>query len=379
MSKNLIFIFHGMGVHTEETTKKDFINPIEEYSEFYGIKLKKDWKKDVEFILYDFHFKEILDDWKKDLNNLGKILPLGSGVNFIEDLLPKLGSIEENLSEENREFFITHFGDVILYKFFRDIRSMIINNVSEKVLKKIISIIQNGKRSGTEIHFIAHSLGTAVAADTLNYYYDVLIDELKEVPNFPLIDSLHMFGNVSHLINGSPLNPSESPIYNTYCRPCSGTRFYYNYRHIFDPFTLEPIKFQPDKWLENYRDHYDEFDLKRFTLPVILNKNPKEIQDISKEILNLNSETLKKLGHTHSFAHYISDPNVLFYLIYELGIVDMTKEKFKKSWRESDDKFKKISFDIFDKKELGAKINKIKNSELDKILKLPQILFEKED
>ena len=117
MSNKLIFLFHGMGVHTKDTMKKDFLDPIEEYAKFYGVKLKDKWKEDFYLVEYDSYFNKVLDDWKKDFQELGEILPTGVNATSFKKILPKLEKIDKQLTKDQQNFFITHFGDVVLYKF----------------------------------------------------------------------------------------------------------------------------------------------------------------------------------------------------------------------------------------------------------------------
>lgn len=347
MSNKLIFLFHGMGVHTKDTMKKDFLDPIEEYAKFYGVKLKDNWKKSFYLVEYDSYFNKILDDWRKDVQSLRDMaIPLSGS--FPEEF-KKLEKLDKQLTPENRGFFITHFGDVILYKFLRDVRSWIDTDTGTKIRDEITKFVEshNNDRSRVKIYFLGHSLGTAIAADILNYYY-----EKTTSPRFPYLDSLFMFANVSHLVRGNPLEPEDSVIYDTHAHPDDGTEFYRNYRHKFDYFTVDPLRFQPS-WENSYPNSYLDLKLETLTLPVFLGRDINKFGDITDEIINEIKEKckdLKSIGNIHSFKHYISNPDCFFDFVEKSNLSNSSNLDELKA--KSYEKYKKISIDVTDMDDL---------------------------
>ncbi len=327
MKKNLVFIFHGMGNDDATSMKNDYVEPIKKWADKYKFDFPNNFENSVRLVTYNHHFHKIISDWENDFNRLSEILsgfPLNS-----RELIRIQGGVEkvDNYfgSGETKEFLWTHLGDVILYKYFKEIKSKVVYNCLNSVVKELKKEIDEVGESNLNIIFVAHSLGTAVASDVIDLFYEIYPEELDDY----LVDTAHMFANVSHLVRGNSINLSNTnEMYsNSYARPPLGTQVYgcnfFNlYGHKLDIFTLEPYDFEPE-WQSYY---YDD------SLSRLFHINGSITGSVLSKVVNqdFKEEDFIRVGSDfHSFEHYISNPKVLKELIESLGENSISDEELE--------------------------------------------------
>jgi hypothetical protein len=157
-------------------------------------------------------------------------------------------------------FLWTHIADVVIYRYFLQRQGQIRDLVQSKIVTEVESGL--AADSSAEFSLMAHSLGTAVAHDSLarlgssenlGGHVNVL-----SARNFHFA-SIHMLANVSRLLQTdfktyeSVVRPGERDGATSYCLRM------FCHRHELDPF-VKPKPFEPAGWggrflLENL-DHY---------------------------------------------------------------------------------------------------------------------------
>jgi len=152
-----LFLVHGMGLQQdgwEKPLREHLGNLFQKYSRL-GVANLEDLF-DVIPIQYDVVFRNLVTRWQNDAQAFGAAEAATS------PLVGKLtGWLQDAGNNENKLW--THPVDVLLYRFFPDVRQA----VKTRVANQIMPVLQNLKASETW-SVVAHSLGTAVTHDTLD-------------------------------------------------------------------------------------------------------------------------------------------------------------------------------------------------------------------
>jgi hypothetical protein len=250
MSKHLLFLVHGMGVHPANQWANDVINKLSSLSQKYAFFSKHPLDTFVKFvpINYDPVFDTILSKWSHDSGN---ITAFAKGIGLKDaDALSWLTTADQ----KEKNFFWTHCTDVILYRYYKIVRDA----VRIEIVRQIVEIINNEYKQNNctpMCSVMAHSLGTMVAHDCLHS----LGTDLQNKAN-PLAPSQFKFQNFFMLANTSNLLQTEINPYSSLIKPgdLSDPKSYclnfYNVRHELDPVALTR-KFKPEPaWSNSYRD-----------------------------------------------------------------------------------------------------------------------------
>jgi hypothetical protein len=224
-----------MGKHAPDEFKKQFAAAANRaMRKYHGFKSKRIQNLvRIEEINYDQVFDGVRAEMGQAasigsarLQTIGSLARLGLQM----ELAPKLAGIGSRFGKD--EFLYTHFLDVIFYT------TLLGGKVRVDVARQLATLIANNPM--TEIHIVAHSLGTAVVHDALALLYR------KDAPSgddLPVLDSvthklasIWMIANVSRLIYAvsglvDPLGSNVRP------GPGGCTNLLVNVRHEFDPFT----------------------------------------------------------------------------------------------------------------------------------------------
>lgn len=177
----------------------------------------------------------------------------------------------------------THWMDVVYYglMFWGE-------KIRVDFAKKINDVMIEANRGNRDVHIIAHSLGTAVAHDTLVKLFRKDVDITSEVPGLDIakfrIKSLWTVANVSRLLNllNDIADPNKS-IVNASDDGCCD--YLVNVRNILDPFT----------WAKQYNRDEGNYQL-------------------------LEVDTVR-YWNTHDIKEYMATPPVSSYIFsYILGI-----------------------------------------------------------
>ncbi|MCG7928977.1 MAG: hypothetical protein N0E44_02880 [Candidatus Thiodiazotropha lotti] len=289
MSKKLVILVHGMGNHPKGSMIKEFKKALSDRAKAFGI-IEQSYFSKADH--KEFNYSEYFDLLRKQFADNAEARKKGfkylTGKGFEEKLLLQLTNFESKLSKD--EFFYTHWLDVVLYSTMY---------FGEKIRLDFIDFFdkQRKKYGHSNIHLISHSLGTAVAHDSLAKYYRTESDPFDNIPDLKTGDfniaSIWTFANVTRMVNR--LNNLTDPIQSTVVTGTDGcSSNFANIRHKYDPFT----------WFLTYNRRMSNY---YSVVPTL--------------IRNVN---------THDFYEYITEPRVaraMLNLIYEQSITDTQFEK----------------------------------------------------
>lgn len=244
MAKPLVFFLHGMGTH-EAGWSKDAVSILEKRA----ASLRSNWTFTAQELEYDSKFRDLLGAWSKASKEvISAAHP--SNQERVKGLVSWL-----NKADDKSSFAWSAAADVFLWRTSKIIRNLIINHLANQVAPVIAKA-----RAGTvlNVHFVVHSLGTAVAHELLSAMArgawtsdgDVQVDGLESTRWRPA--GIHMVANVSKLLElernpayESPVCPGPTAEATSYCKT------YRSYDHRFDPIARVGA-FKPP-WAANNR------------------------------------------------------------------------------------------------------------------------------
>lgn len=298
-----IVLIHGMGDHTKDSFKAQFVNACNEAFNLYPSLKGKDINDFVNIHpvgynhIFDTHRAAMADRAKnlqERLDGLGGLLK-----NSMVSLTNKLNKIDAKLGDD--DFYVTHWLDVFFYRY-----TVLGEDVRIEVGKGILDALD--KEESQNVHVLGHSLGTAVAHDTLAKLYSKAFipnktDYLSTTMN--KFGSLHMVANTSRVLE----TPEITSVYDSVVKPGAGgcCSRYREYKHVFDPITwVRPFTPSDNNgWIS-----HDSFQLRRYELIT-------------------NTSITNKHGNTHAIEHYLLNPNVhlpLFKYVCNIRLDDDEKQ-----------------------------------------------------
>ncbi|MGC4071193.1 MAG: hypothetical protein QM760_01470 [Nibricoccus sp.] len=288
--KKAILLVHGMGKNTASANGKpgsfgkEFIDATNKALRRFS----KHANDSIETYcdIHEFNYNEwfdkmrtIMADNARSMSDRLNAIGMFPGAGSAAGLVAQLTAFEAKF--KNDQFFYTHWLDVLFYG------TMLGAKVRVDAAAKINALVE--QYGGSNVHIIAHSLGTALTHDTLHLLYRAEHDPNDQIPDLDVtthkLGSIWMFANVSRLVNS--ITRLSDPL-GSLVRPGVGgcTFKFTNTRHVLDPFTW-PARFNPPNdgsWVPNatYATDYR---------PIVIDL-----------ILDAN---------THSFTQYLSDPKVV--------------------------------------------------------------------
>ncbi len=254
MARIPIFIIHGVGDYVDiddkgiahnadwfATVKKSIRNAYESYDHLKANKF--DDIVDLVDIHYDEEFEKIINVWETMRDKLTQ----GMAQNTTEHrAVTQAVKVLDGILDEDNPKLRTHIVDLVLYEFVQFVREAVKNSVALQIRTKLLS---TQSRWRGEWHVIGHSMGTAVAHDTL---HGMFTDG-----NFGVKDcwcgTLMMVANCSRLLEDW-FKP-EWDVYKSLVKPQllagnTALNTYINVRHEFDPVAM-PRAFAPDaSWVD---------------------------------------------------------------------------------------------------------------------------------
>jgi hypothetical protein len=231
-AKKHLVVVHGMGVHTEASFKDEVTLALNKALNSYSSQATAKIEDFVDIIpvAYDSVFQQFRQNRAGSAEPLLKQLEGIGGAGLIGGLAQEIARIETDLGGD--DFFDTHWFDVLLYRV-----TMLNEKIRLQVAAKIVdSILAVG---GSNVHVLAHSLGTAVVHDTLAKAYgpDNLVNDQGRALN--LNPSTHRLGGIHLVANVSRVLQTFIKIGSSIVRPgklgCVST--FFEYRHKLDPIT----------------------------------------------------------------------------------------------------------------------------------------------
>jgi len=251
----LLFILHGMGVHdanwAEPTVRHIARIPAEYGYSFFEQSGPLETHVTLAPISYDVAFTDLLTQWAESADELEAFADthgadIGRCLSFLRNASPT----------ENR-FFWTSVVDVLMYRFFSIVSARVKLIVREEIVRRFNQEAAAG--AIVDVSVLAHSLGTAVAHDSLS----VLATQPIMTPAGPnrafmtgnfQFKRIFQVANVSRVLQTDP-GVLASPIHPfTFNPSTSYTRGYLNFRHRFDVFpAVQPFTPHAD-WKAGYME-----------------------------------------------------------------------------------------------------------------------------
>jgi hypothetical protein len=324
MSKQVLILLHGMGVHTSESFKQEIINgannALKRYPSYKNINFEEE--VDLRSISYDHIFEERRKALADSGLGIEKLINKMNGVD-LPGVVETVARIDAELGGD--KFAHTHLLDVVLYL------TLVGEEVRIYVEHEIVGILREYPSS--KVNILAHSLGTAILHDSLHKLYTTGGSGGTQINTGQFnLSSIWMVANVSQLV--TTFSGLTSPLLSL-VKPGPGgcTGVFFNVFNSFDPFTLEPFKrFDPpddNKWIDNATYKYNFQTIKA--------------TDVSR-------------ANTHSVEGYLEDPKVCHYFLdhfLEDGFSPSEAER-----QAGDDAFKNIEDEANKIKEFIATVDK---------------------
>jgi len=261
-----VLLVHGMGQTTAKEFRQEFVNGLTAALDLYELKSKWDESEETFAINYDgsawektrvvaFGYNDFFETRRERVADESKaVLDRLNGIGLVDKPERRLaeGLAKLSASFGKDKFFQTHFGDVLLYAY-----TTVGAQVRASLAEKITAMIATGT-APSEIHVIAHSLGTSVTHDTLA----MLSAKHKERTDTQLNIVTHRIGSLHLIANVSEILDVYVSIDQSYVRPGRNgcVSKYYQYNNRFDPFTrVAPFKPRNDgSWISKgtFKNHY---------------------------------------------------------------------------------------------------------------------------
>ncbi len=290
MTKHVVFFVHGMGTHDNtwhEAGLKALSSAWSEYDNLNDDTLGD--KIEAIPIIYDDIFELWRQRMKADFDSFkGALFSNASSIadedkGQLDAVTKKLDKISDWIGAGEPEFVWTHAMDVILYRFFTQIRMA----VDVSVLTQIMERVNEGGFKTWSV--IGHSLGTSVVHNCINSLYGAGVGDVAVLsPDETRPRVIMMVGNVSRVLERPGAKAFESrvkPGASNTGRTCG---YYLNVRHKLDPFTF-PRPFERDPWPDATTFMTDRYQHIR----------PAHVQFTNAELMKV-----------HAFDHYVKSPRV---------------------------------------------------------------------
>jgi len=255
MARPIVFMLHGMGNHD-----KGWSAGASEILGNRAVALNDRWKIIPHELEYDSKFQGLLAAWAK---NSKKIIADAQPANK-----DQLKEVVGWLNKADKDSFAwSAAADVFLWRTSSTIRKLIINHLANQIAP-VIAKVPAGQAKN--VHFVAHSLGTAVLHEVLTALAmgSWTPDDGNSInglaPTQWRAMGIHTVANVSRALQlsrnpvyQSPVKPGPSGNPTSYCQ------LFRNYSHALDPFVhIAPFK---PPWSTNPR--YESFRPRRINDP----------------------------------------------------------------------------------------------------------------
>lgn len=289
MNKPIILVIHGMGTHEPGDLKKGIAEGLNEAAKGFGLS-NFDINDKVEF--FQFNYSTFLDEIRQrdaeHATSIAEHLVLLKGHGLGENIVTKLTEFFADFDED--DMLYTHWMDVIYYglMFWGE-------KIRVDFAKKINDVMIEANKGNRDVHLIAHSLGTAVAHDTLAKLFRKDVDITSQIPGLDIakfkIKSLWTVANVSRLLNllNDIADPNHSIVNGSGTGCCAHL---INVRNTFDPFT----------WFMQYNGSGERYKLK-------------EVNTV-------------RLWNTHDIKEYMAAPPIASLLFLRVLGLQLTQEQW---------------------------------------------------
>ncbi len=260
MPKQLLFLIHGIGVHETDWAEEvdGPVKTLRQVSRQYPYFQSKPLEARVEFvpIHYDEIFQEIASKCQQDTAQIQQLDPTGTLTGAL--------SWMASAGEKENNFFWSHVADIAMYRFCPVYRERVRSHVIAQIAKRIEAAFDADGSAACSV--LAHSMGTAVAHDSLHLLGTVRWGDKTNAlnPSHWRFNHIFMVANTSRFLQTEDREMKK--VYESIVRPGpvedpgSYCATYWNMRHEADPVPF-PRMFDPVGW-KNYsavpiRHYYD--------------------------------------------------------------------------------------------------------------------------
>jgi hypothetical protein len=270
MSKQILFLIHGNGVHGSDWAEApdgpaDTLRRLSgRYEHFDGNPL--DSEIEMVPITYDDIFRDVAERWRDSADGLNGLEP-GYGVWGSSDAKDAVLGWLEGAGNDD-DFWWTHASDVVMYRLIPFYRNRVRTHVLDTIRERLEQEFAN--EQVPECSVLAHSLGTVVAHDCLHLLgsrrWGGRLNAMG--PAHWRFQSFFMVSNTSKLLEN--LNDDVPDPYESIVRPGpaetegSYCGSYWDFRHDVDYVTWL-LRFDPQGWGDGYHSvvvsHYRQYDV----------------------------------------------------------------------------------------------------------------------
>jgi len=273
MAKHIVFLVHGMG-DTRPGWSQDIQQLIRaRYAAYAQLNLLCPFDNNFQFC--EINYNDKFDDRRRAWSeNAQAVLKLLAQRGLDAGAIDLLASYAAETGKD--KFLTTHVLDVLLYRFIPQIAEQIRTSVQLQILQALTAQAESETINWS---VIAHSLGTAVAHDTLHAMYSG--GTLPPSVTRPRV--VAMIANVSRILQ------TDADVYSSGVSPCVDSTkgicdYFLNVRHRWDPIPV-PRAFQPvADWPDDATHHANRF-LDLLVTPI-------------------------EQKNVHDFAHYLKNPAI---------------------------------------------------------------------
>jgi hypothetical protein len=212
-----------MGDHKKDTFLETFLKPLDAASEHFSSLGKFSESVVTHYVDYDKLNHDVRDFIKR-----ATVDDLASKFAGVPSLITKINDLNIKFAEDD-SFWATHLLDVAIY------RSYFADAIQVRVGKQIAAAMKAAANDGAQVHLVCHSLGTAVAHDTLHKLY---VNSLNDEHGEPLLSAgLNKISSISMIANVCQLPITEANPYTSVVKPGSDgiCLNLMSCRHVLDP------------------------------------------------------------------------------------------------------------------------------------------------
>jgi hypothetical protein len=314
MPKHLLFLIHGIGVHETDWAEAvdGPVKTLRKVSQNYPYFQSKPLEDKVEFvpIHYDEIFQEVASQCQRDATQFERLDPTGTLTGAL--------SWMASAGEKEQNFLWSHVADIAMYRFVPTYRQRVRSHVIAKIAGRIETAFEAD--GGATCSVLAHSMGTAVAHDSLHLLGTVRWGD-KTSPLHPShwrFNHLFMVANTSRFLQNEDREMKK--VYESIVRPgpvedpASYLATYWNMRHEADPVPF-PRAFDPVGW-KSYTQipvrHYytpNVHDLSHYLInprvhiPILRKLTSPKAVTPEEEIAAVNPDRFPQFGGDLEFIH----------------------------------------------------------------------------